>query len=66
MQSFKDEDSEAREALLVMQSLGDAVRLSNTVHELLPRDMALLLLRLALAQFLRDAAEQVANEAGPE
>lgn len=52
--------------LLIQSAVGDALRLSReeTKHERLPGCFALLLLRLAFAQFIHDFAREEANGAG--
>jgi hypothetical protein len=59
---------EARATLSVLQELGSSLRLSfeAATRESLPEEMGLLLLRLALAEVLKRAAEEEACEAGPE
>jgi hypothetical protein len=55
----------AEDWLLIQSAVGDALRLSvaQAESEPLPGCFALLLLRLAFAQFIRDLASQDANAA---
>ncbi len=59
---------EAQATLSVLQQLGGSLRLSfeAVTQESLPEEMGLLLLRLALAEVLKRAAEEEAREAGPD
>lgn len=68
MRTIQDEQTEARDALLVLENLGAAVGLQirATIDEPVPAQMGLLLLRLALVEMLKDDIEQQAQEDAPE
>ncbi|WP_363350807.1 hypothetical protein [Methylocystis echinoides] len=59
---------EARATLATMQQLGASMRLSleAVTYESLPDEIGLLLLRLALAELLKRAAEEEAREGNPQ
>jgi hypothetical protein len=67
MQPTRDEQDEEPGALLFLQDLGAAIRLSfeARLDDPLPAEMGLLLMRLALVEVLKDATEQEAK-AEPE
>lgn len=63
MQPISHEQDDARDALLLLQDLGAAIRLSLKVtpDEPLPAGMGLLLMRLAMVEALKGAAGQEAR-----
>ncbi len=63
MQLISQEEEDARDALLLLDHLGAAIRLSleATLDEPMPTEMGLLLMRLALLEVLKDAAGQEAK-----
>lgn len=68
MQPMRDEEVEARNGLLILQNLGAAVdlQIQATMDEPLPAEMGLLLVRLALAEVLKDAEGGDAHEDEPQ
>ncbi len=68
MQPIRDEEAEGRDGVLIVQNLGVTIghSMRATVDEPLPAEMGLLLLRLALAEILKDAVAQEMREAESE
>ncbi|GLI92366.1 hypothetical protein [Methylocystis echinoides] len=60
--------ADAEACLLIQSAIGEALRISTreAVHEPLPRCFALLMLRIAFAQFVHDFAHDEAHDAGSD
>jgi hypothetical protein len=68
MQPSIDKQPPSSEVDVALRELGSSIKFSlrSTTHEALPAEIGLLLLRLALAEVLKKAAEDEARESGLE